>query len=273
MGDKEKGFCKPCCFGKLGDAYENTIKSCMNRVKKVMEKTEKEESIYIEEKEEEVQKEIQEDLLNEKELKDIKSPTYFPLKNNQFGHLPINFKIFFNDLNSGCDHTTTNIDTITKGKHCLLRMGVENNPTQSFISCISKAYNYYYGYDQKDEMDISKFKKLIIKLFNIDDFIRYQNGDLVTFFKVDNDEKVDTTPFETSILWSKIKRENVKDITYFKNVVKSFNNFINFLNDDNVIIDYAYLWDLICMPNPKLFIKGLNLVILNMTKRWTKVMT
>ena len=260
MGDKEKGFCKPCCFGKLGDAYESTIKSCMNRVKKVMEKSEKEESIYVEEEEEE--EEVKEEMLNEKESKDIKSPTYFPLKNNQYGHLPINFKLFFNDLHSGCDHTTTNIDTITKGKQCLLRMGVENNPTQSFISCIAKAYNYYYGYDQTQEMTISTFKKIIIKLFNIDDFIRYQNGDLVTFFKVENDnEEIDTTPYESSILWSKIKRENTKDLIYFKNVVKAFNNFINFLNDDNVVIDYTYLWDFIC-DKTKLFRKGLNLLIL-----------
>jgi len=261
MGDKEKGFCKPCCFGKLGDAYESTIKSCMNRVKKVMEKSEKEESIYVEEEDQEEQEEVKEEILNEKESKDIKSPTYFPLKNNQYGHLPINFKLFFNDLHSGCDHTTTNIDIITKGKQCLLRMGVENSPTQSFISCISKAYNYYYGYDQKQEMNIFTFKKIIIKLFNIDDFIRYQNGDLVTFFKVDNNDEVDTTPYETSILWSKIKRENEKEIIYFKNVVKAFNNFINFLNDDTVVIDYTYLWDFIC-DKTKLFKKGLNLLIL-----------
>jgi len=259
MGDKEKGFCKPCCFGKLGDAYESTIKSCMNRVKKVMKKSEKEESIYVEEQDEEI---IKEEIINEKEMKDIKSPTYFPLKNNQYGHLPINFKLFFNDLNSGCDHTTTNIDTITKGKQCLLRMGVENSPTQSFISCIAKAYNYYYGYDQTKEMNISIFKKIIIKLFNIDDFIKYQNGDLVTFFKVENnDEEVDTTPHESSILWSKIKRENEKEVIYFNNVVKAFNNFINFLNDDDVVIDYTYLWDFIC-DKTKLFKKGLNLLIL-----------
>jgi hypothetical protein len=261
MGDKEKGYCKPCCFGKLGDAYESTIKSCMNRVKKVTAKPEKEESIFLEEKEEkeEEPKEEKEELLNETESKDIKSPTYFPLKNNQYGHLPINFKLFFNDLNSGCDHTTHNIDMITKGKQCLLRMGVENNPKQSFISCISKAYTYYY--DLKEELSISMFKKIIIKLFNIDDFIRYQNGDLVTFFKVDNEEDVDIIPYENSILWSKINKNNEKEMIYFKNVVKSFNNFINFLNDDNVVIDYTYLWDFIC-DKTKIFKKGLNLIIL-----------
>ena len=31
------------------------------------------------------------------------------------------------------------------------------------------------------------------------------------------------------------------------------------------MIDHTYLWDIICKPNPKLFTKGMNLVILNLT--------
>ena len=27
-----------------------------------------------------------------------------------------------------------------------------------------------------------------------------------------------------------------------------------------IAVDYTYLWDIICTPNPKLFIKGLNLI-------------
>ena len=34
------------------------------------------------------------------------------------------------------------------------------------------------------------------------------------------------------------------------------------MRDNTVTIDYRYLWDLICNPNPNLFEKGTNLVIL-----------
>jgi hypothetical protein len=35
------------------------------------------------------------------------------------------------------------------------------------------------------------------------------------------------------------------------------------MNQDDIIIDYTYLWDIICTPNPKLFPNGINLIILN----------
>ena len=48
--------------------------------------------------------------------------------------------------------------------------------------------------------------------------------------------------------------------------IKSYQNFIRYLESEDVQIDYTYLWDIICMPNPKLFTEGLNLVILEMNK-------
>ena len=38
--------------------------------------------------------------------------------------------------------------------------------------------------------------------------------------------------------------------------------FKRYLNDDTIIIDYEYLWDIICQPNENLFPSGLNLIIL-----------
>ena len=42
----------------------------------------------------------------------------------------------------------------------------------------------------------------------------------------------------------------------------AYENFKTYLRDDEVQIDYKYLWDLICKPNEKLFQKGSNLIIL-----------
>ena len=35
---------------------------------------------------------------------------------------------------------------------------------------------------------------------------------------------------------------------YFRRVVNAYRNFIGFLRDDNVVIDYTYLWDIVCKP-------------------------
>ena len=49
-------------------------------------------------------------------------------------------------------------------------------------------------------------------------------------------------------------------------VISAYQNFIDYLNNDNIIIDYTYLWDLICLPNKNLFKDGLNLIILEMNE-------
>jgi hypothetical protein len=45
-------------------------------------------------------------------------------------------------------------------------------------------------------------------------------------------------------------------------VAQAFETFKSYLKDDKIGIDYTYLWDLVCMPNPSLFEAGLNLIIL-----------
>jgi hypothetical protein len=45
-------------------------------------------------------------------------------------------------------------------------------------------------------------------------------------------------------------------------ITKKSENFKIFLRDDRMTIDYTYLWDLVCIPNPNLFEAGINLIIL-----------
>ena len=44
-------------------------------------------------------------------------------------------------------------------------------------------------------------------------------------------------------------------------IISAFETFQEFLKNENEYVDYTYLWDIICMPNPKLFANGLNLLI------------
>ena len=51
-------------------------------------------------------------------------------------------------------------------------------------------------------------------------------------------------------------------------LINSYLNFINYLKDDNIKIDYTYLWDFICKPMDKnnsgvVFEKGINMIIFN----------
>ena len=48
--------------------------------------------------------------------------------------------------------------------------------------------------------------------------------------------------------------------------MKSYTNFINYLNDKNAIIDHTYLWDIICSPDKNIFIQGVNIIIFDITQ-------
>ena len=93
---------------------------------------------------------------------------------------------------------------------------------------------------------------------------------------------VDDTLFKSLIKSSKFKYKdsaifrsikdksyNVEDPQYvfFKKLVCSYENFIRYIKSKKAYIDYEFLWDIISRPNPKLFVDGLNLVILQISNR------
>ena len=110
-------------------------------------------------------------------------------------------------------------------------------------------------------------KERIIKSLTIDNFIKYQNGNLVTDFFEPNLE-VNIKKYETNNkLFSKINFSIEADVLFFKKVISAYENFIMFLKDDKVLIDHTYLWDLVSKPNKMLFgTSGINLVILEIPK-------
>ena len=76
----------------------------------------------------------------------------------------------------------SNTNTNIKQNHpCLLRHGVEINANQSFIACISDAL-YFGEADVENVKSIPDMKEHIISFLNIDDYIIYQNGNLVPTF-------------------------------------------------------------------------------------------
>ena len=250
--DNDNELCVPCCFSKIGDKHTSVKKMCLDKVNKLVS-GKNESKVFESEEEEEKEEENKKYNLN-----GIKNPTFFPLYDGEYGHLPIVLKKFLQHKESGCnEYYTTNLNKIETNKECILRVGVEKSNTQSFIACISK--NYSYSNKLEKELSIQEFKELLIQNFlTIDKFIIFQNGDLPTLFKPSIiNEDISIEEYTTSNIYSKI---NDKNMNYFIQLVNSFENFKNYLRDPNVEIDYTYLWDIIC-DNNGLF-KGVNLVIL-----------
>ena len=296
------GLCIPCCYSKWSTTEMKSRRDiCQGKKTDDTEPTGKE----LGEPEKELKRDVQE-IENY-----IKGPEkYGPqLGEHRWGFLPIIVQKFLHEVNEDCQISKTN--TNLKPNHmCLLRHGVETHPHQSFISCIASAI-FYGQFDKKtkkplinnfiptaknDVPSIKEMKELIINAINIDRFIKYQNGDLITSFAAPElVVDIQKPEYKKSQLYKKIHKERrtmnkvrplgskkerredddddlddeeqersdyERQIAFFTKVVQSYETFILFLRDKSIQIDYTYLWDIICMPNPGLFETGLNLIIL-----------
>jgi hypothetical protein len=291
------GLCIPCCFSKWNTPGQvGRRKECEQKEEEKEEeeeegkgkgkgkrkgegegkgnKKEKEKEIEGEEIEEGNKKEESEPIISKKVPKKIvekdtyiKGPEKFPLEKGRWGYLQIGLQHFFQEAGSDCQISNTNTN-VKPNYICLLRHGTEFSKTQSFISCIADAR--FFG--ESDIPDIAEMKTRIIHGLNIDNYITYQNGNLVTSFSKEVDDvNVDIDKYTDSKLYKNIYTESPDElqVAYFKKVVTSFENFIDYLNDPNEIIDYTYLWDIICRPNPEIFLQGINLIILEIVNNDT----
>jgi len=245
------GYCLPCCFDKYNT--EGRIKAKQKCYGEEQKKVEKQENIPPEEDEY------------------IMGPDKFPLGPGRWGYLPGEIQKMLHEVNADCQISKTNTN-IKQNHPCLLRHGVEINNKQSFVACISDAI--FFGKKVIDEenrgiekiaqiLSIKEMRERIIKSLTIDSFIKYQNGNLVTDFQ-DLERKVDLNKFNRSKLFLKINMEKPEEKAYFTKVISAFENFVDFLSDDDAIIDHTYLWDIISMPNKYLFPNGVNLVIMQL---------
>jgi hypothetical protein len=159
----------------------------------------------------------------------------------------------------------------------LLRHGVEVHSSQSFLACISNAK--FYGEPvqsskhkiqtttKRNVPTIKEFKSILIQMTTLDLFIQYQNGDLATIFATKQycDDKT-VEQYSNTTLYKKTMTDTSPNkstlVAHLKNTISAFENFKRLLKDDKTTLDYTYLWDLICMPNPHLFENGINLIIL-----------
>jgi hypothetical protein len=278
------GKCMPCCF-KSWDAKEQVRR----RQECAQDESGKKQSVPKRRKYVESQKDY------------IKGEEKFPLEPQRWGYLPLPLQMFFDEDVRNVQVSAIN-PVLKEDAVTLLRQGVEAHPTQSFIACIADIYTDYSSEDIKTRMDkqlkvlrkklkeirksditnkdaqaekvtreiqklkrrptIKEMKKHIMEMLTIDNFSKYQNGNLVSeFYPNDVSQEVNIDDYQDSELYKQIDTTNEAQMDYFERVILSFKNFLAFLSDDEVVIDYQYLWDIISMPNDALFPNGINLVI------------
>jgi hypothetical protein len=285
------GYCLPCCFNSWSTpkqlerrklCSENVIPGSSNQpVKSQILREDEVVGLNEGEEDSESQKQPGEPQRQKKEKAPelenyVIGPEKFPISKGRWGYLPTAIQKILMEVNYNCQISKNN--TNIKPDHtCLVRHGIESDINQSFIACIADAIFFTKLDENKQPMQIpsiKKMKEIIIESLTIDSFITFQNGDLVNTFMVDttgvgaeteidmNSTKIEK--YNSSNLYKKTVRTGSENDTkdFFNKVVNSFENFIEFLRNNDTVIDYTYLWDIVCRPNPLLFNSGINLVIL-----------
>jgi hypothetical protein len=240
------GQCLPCCFNKFGKSIQENIDRCIDNktpVKtKLHKKKQREDDAYI------------------------MSPETFPLKNKRWGYMNLSLQIFFDNNNTKCYSSKNKSNQIKLNSKCLLRYGVENNQNQSFISCLADIYNE----ENMTTNNSNEMRQIISDSITLESFVSYFSGSLINIFAEDT-LSVDHTKYKKTKIYKKLldinkNKISVSNLNFFKKIVSAYENFKSFLTDLSEPIDYTYLWDIVSSPNNKLFKKGLNLVILNITE-------
>jgi len=256
-----QGKCLPCCF-KVWDSEEQKGRRDICAVEQ--------KETAIEEAAEDISTPAVEPTVTKKVKKNtltddyIKGADKYPLDPNRYGYLPLAIQHFLQTDNKKCQISLSNTN-LKPGHVCMVRRGVEFSKTQSFLACIADIYSSIHHLDKQS---LVTFKETLVNAMDIDTFLSLQNGNLVNIFTQDallalGNETLDLTEFANSRLFNK-KQSKIQQ-TFFIKVAHAFNNFKEYLRDTTIDIDYTYVWDLICQPNAKLFKKGLNLAIVEMS--------
>ena len=158
---------------------------------------------------------------------------YDPVKNNQLQELPDVLKSLFPE-------------------NFFIR-GVEKSKNQSFISCL--AFVETYEGENSTIKSIDEMKQALIERLTLDDFVSYQNGNLVTNFQDTKtalkkcqekfNEQLLSHDVTSSQLYNKLDMNNIYDKLYLQLVLSAYANFVDFVMDKNSYLDYTYLWDLV----------------------------
>ena len=197
-----------------------------------------------------------------KKKKKVDKPEYivlgnkFPLEYKRFGQLPLSLEGFFNFDNKTC-YKSVKTQKFKLDTPCLMRYGTDQHETKSFLSCLSMLF---LKDNKHSYMDI--IEKIEEKV-SIDDIFRYHNG---TITKTFNDDSEISDEQISKYKHTKVYRRFIKrDKAFLKRHICGYEQFFQYLKDEQEIIDYTYLWDIICSGVLNEYAQGnrINLMILS----------
>lgn len=170
-----------------------------------------------------------------------------------------------------------------------LRYGVEYSETNSLLCVLADLYAAEHNIKPVPTVRDGKFGAILAKSVSLDQFAKYGNASFTALFKPDKIEiGEDTIVYdENNGIWNAQKSNKITAVTInpdlysdsaLYKMLKSSDESIQesawetmaayeaykaYLQTTKSTIDFTFIWDLITNPNPALYSKGLNLVIMD----------
>ena len=187
----------------------------------------------------------------------LMGPEKVPIPFQRWGDLPVQVQRFFHFNNSTC-YSGSHTREIKKEHQCILRKGVEETNTQSFIACIADLYSHYQTklLGKKIQLKLKEFKDILVHALTLELFISLQNGYLIEVFN--RNDFPDHTPYLKTKLYKTLQQNPL----YLNHIISAYDTFKAYIQSEDKI-EHVYLWDFISLPNPNLFIEGVNLILLD----------
>ena len=103
---------------------------------------------------------------------------------------------------------------------------------------------------------------IIIEKISLDKFMNLQNGNLVSLFqpKKVNISDIQVENYSDTDFYNSIDLSDKSQYTLLKFTISSYENFKQYLKDEDSIIDHTFLWDIVSSPKIDLF-KDIDVVI------------
>ena len=259
--DNTPGFlktrCLPCCFKKEWKDQVTRYNECTKTTQ-----TEEEAAAAAADMSKKPRQK-----LNKKEDYIIEFNRY-PIEAQRMGFLPMSVQLLLQTDNmQSVNPNNRKYLNPEKTTQTLLRYGVEKSNKKSFVGCIADIYAYKNKLTASPT--IQEMCDIIAGAITLDAYMKYHNGSLVSIFrpKKYNLEDIDYSKYENTEIHKTLDTSNELHMEFLSNLIASYENFGQFLKNENSYIDHTYLWDIVCLPNPMLFKTGCNLAILHIVNK------
>ena len=156
----------------------------------------------------------------------------FPLKQNRYGTVSKSLETFFKISNQECGNN--------KQKPCLLRKGIEEYNTKTFLGCLSVLFL------KSKQPTIENMIQHIKDKVTLDNILRFHGGNIPSLFYNEKElDHIHIDDYKDTKIYKKYTIQPDRNERQLKIIINGYENFLKYIEDKREYVDYYYLWDMI----------------------------